>query len=150
MTTDVQATIDFANLLCSRLCHDLLSPVGALNNILTRLTSSKTYNVAREAGRHMLGFAPPLLELARRAEEHVKGMIAPGTLFEEIVEGDLVAGACAFAMSSECSSRKVERSSTGKTTAAVVRTRPVRQSSQRRTQRPRARSFLSGRSSAPL
>jgi 1-deoxy-D-xylulose-5-phosphate synthase len=31
----------------------------------------------------MLGFAPPLLELARRAEEHVKGMIAPGTLFEE-------------------------------------------------------------------
>ena len=58
-------------------------PVGALNNILTRLTSSKTYNVAREAGRHMLGFAPPLLELARRAEEHVKGMIAPGTLFEE-------------------------------------------------------------------
>jgi 1-deoxy-D-xylulose-5-phosphate synthase len=58
-------------------------PVGALNHILTRLTSSKTYNVAREAGRHMLGFAPPLLELARRAEEHVKGMIAPGTLFEE-------------------------------------------------------------------
>ena len=58
-------------------------PVGALNNILTRLTSSKTFNAAREAGRHMLGFAPPLLELARRAEEHVKGMIAPGTLFEE-------------------------------------------------------------------
>ena len=58
-------------------------PVGALNHILTRLTSSKTYNVAREAGRHMLGFVPPLLELARRAEEHVKGMIAPGTLFEE-------------------------------------------------------------------
>jgi 1-deoxy-D-xylulose-5-phosphate synthase len=34
-------------------------PVGALNNILTRLTSSKTYNAAREAGRHMLGFARP-------------------------------------------------------------------------------------------
>jgi len=58
-------------------------PVGALNNILTRLMSGRTYNAAREAGRHMLGFAPPLLELARRAEEHVKGMIAPGTLFEE-------------------------------------------------------------------
>ena len=58
-------------------------PVGALNNILTRLTSSQTFNAARSAGRHMLGFAPPLLELARRAEEHVKGMIAPGTLFEE-------------------------------------------------------------------
>ena len=58
-------------------------PVGALNKILTRLMSGRTYNAAREAGRHMLGFAPPLLELARRAEEHVKGMIAPGTLFEE-------------------------------------------------------------------
>ncbi len=58
-------------------------PVGALNNILTRLMSGKTYNAARSAGRHMLGFAPPLLELARRAEEHVKGMIDPGTLFEE-------------------------------------------------------------------
>jgi len=50
---------------------------------LTRLMSGKTFHVAREAGRHMLEFAPPLLELARRAEEHVKGMIAPGTLFEE-------------------------------------------------------------------
>ncbi len=58
-------------------------PVGALNNILTRLTSSKTFNAARDGARNMLGFAPPLLELARRAEEHVKGMIAPGTLFEE-------------------------------------------------------------------
>ncbi len=58
-------------------------PVGALNNILTRLTSSKTFNAAREGARHMLELAPPLLELARRAEEHVKGMIAPGTLFEE-------------------------------------------------------------------
>jgi len=58
-------------------------PVGALNRILTRLMSGKTYNAAKEAGRHMLGFAPPLLELARRAEEHVKGMITPGALFEE-------------------------------------------------------------------
>ncbi|MDR2637244.1 MAG: 1-deoxy-D-xylulose-5-phosphate synthase [Zoogloeaceae bacterium] len=58
-------------------------PVGALNHILTRLMSGKTYNAAKEAGRHMLGFAPPLLELARRAEEHVKGMITPGALFEE-------------------------------------------------------------------
>ena len=58
-------------------------PVGALNNILTRLMSGKTFNAAREGARNMLGFAPPLLELARRAEEHVKGMIAPGTLFEE-------------------------------------------------------------------
>ena len=58
-------------------------PVGALNKILTRLISGRTFNAAREGARHMLGFAPPLLELARRAEEHVKGMITPGTLFEE-------------------------------------------------------------------
>jgi 1-deoxy-D-xylulose-5-phosphate synthase len=58
-------------------------PVGALNKILTRLMSSRTYNAARDGARHMLGFAPPLLELARRTEEHLKGMIAPGTLFEE-------------------------------------------------------------------
>ncbi len=58
-------------------------PVGALNNILTRLMSGRTFNAARNGARHMLEFAPPLLELARRAEEHVKGMIAPGTLFEE-------------------------------------------------------------------
>ena len=58
-------------------------PVGALNNILTRLVSGKTFNAARKGARSMLEFAPPLLELARRAEEHVKGMIAPGTLFEE-------------------------------------------------------------------
>ncbi len=58
-------------------------PVGALNKILTRLMSGRTYNAARDGARNMLGFAPPLLELARRAEEHVKGMITPGTLFEE-------------------------------------------------------------------
>jgi 1-deoxy-D-xylulose-5-phosphate synthase len=58
-------------------------PVGALNNMLTRLMSGKTFNAARKVGRHMLGVAPPLLELARRAEEHVKGMITPGALFEE-------------------------------------------------------------------
>ncbi len=58
-------------------------PVGALNNILTRLMSGRTFNAAREGARHMLGVVPPLLELARRAEEHVKGMMTPATLFEE-------------------------------------------------------------------
>lgn len=59
-------------------------PVGALNKYLARLLSSRTYNAARKGAEKMLEFAPPLLELARRAEEHVKGMIAPGTLFEEL------------------------------------------------------------------
>ncbi|MDR2365991.1 MAG: 1-deoxy-D-xylulose-5-phosphate synthase [Zoogloeaceae bacterium] len=58
-------------------------PVGALNTILTRMMTGRTFNAARKVGRHMLGAAPPLLELARRAEEHLKGMITPGALFEE-------------------------------------------------------------------
>lgn len=58
-------------------------PVGALNKYLTRLLSGHTYNAARRAGARMLELAPPLREFAKRAEEHVKGMITPGTLFEE-------------------------------------------------------------------
>jgi 1-deoxy-D-xylulose-5-phosphate synthase len=60
-------------------------PVGALNKYLTRLLSGSAFTAARkQAGKVLGGVAPPLLELARRAEEHVKGMIAPGTLFEEL------------------------------------------------------------------
>ncbi|MDY0013720.1 MAG: 1-deoxy-D-xylulose-5-phosphate synthase [Rhodocyclaceae bacterium] len=58
-------------------------PVGALTKILARLMSGGTYNAARRAGEKVLGVAPPVLELARKVEEHVKGMITPGTLFEE-------------------------------------------------------------------
>ncbi len=58
-------------------------PVGALNKYLARLLSGRTFNAARKAGEKVLAMAPPLLELAKRAEEHVKGMFVPGTLFEE-------------------------------------------------------------------
>jgi len=58
-------------------------PVGALNKILARMMSGKAFAVARQGARSVLGVAPPLLEFARRAEEHVKGMLAPSTLFEE-------------------------------------------------------------------
>lgn len=58
-------------------------PVGALNKYLTRLLSGQTYNAARRAGAKVLELAPSLREFAKRAEEHVKGMITPGTLFEE-------------------------------------------------------------------
>ncbi|HMM70699.1 MAG TPA: 1-deoxy-D-xylulose-5-phosphate synthase [Rhodocyclaceae bacterium] len=58
-------------------------PVGALNSYLTRLLSGRTMNAAKRAGARMLSMLPPVLELAKRAEEHVKGMILPGTLFEE-------------------------------------------------------------------
>jgi 1-deoxy-D-xylulose-5-phosphate synthase len=57
--------------------------VGALNNYLARLMSGRFYAAARRAGEKVLGKLPPVLELARRAEEHLKGMVMPGTLFEE-------------------------------------------------------------------
>jgi 1-deoxy-D-xylulose-5-phosphate synthase len=58
-------------------------PVGALNNYLAKLMSGQFYANARRAGEKMLGVVPPVLELAKRAEEHVKGMVTPSTLFEE-------------------------------------------------------------------
>jgi 1-deoxy-D-xylulose-5-phosphate synthase len=57
--------------------------VGALNNYLARLLSGRVYNTARKASERVLRAVPPAWELARRAEEHVKGMVTPGTLFEE-------------------------------------------------------------------
>ncbi|HKX94635.1 MAG TPA: 1-deoxy-D-xylulose-5-phosphate synthase [Methylibium sp.] len=58
-------------------------PVGALNRYLARLMSGKFYAAAREGAKSVLKNAPPLLELARRFEEHAKGMVVPGTIFEE-------------------------------------------------------------------
>ena len=57
--------------------------VGALNNYLARLLSGRFYSAARKAGEKVFKKIPPVIELARRAEEHVKGMVMPGTLFEE-------------------------------------------------------------------
>ncbi|MFZ1851660.1 MAG: 1-deoxy-D-xylulose-5-phosphate synthase [Nitrosomonas sp.] len=58
-------------------------PVGALNNYLAKLMSGQFYAAARRAGEKVLRVMPPVLELAKRAEEHVKGMVTPSTLFEE-------------------------------------------------------------------
>jgi 1-deoxy-D-xylulose-5-phosphate synthase len=58
-------------------------PVGALNKYLARLFSGDTFNAARRAGEKVLKATPTLLGLAKRAEEHVKGMLVPSTLFEE-------------------------------------------------------------------
>ncbi len=57
--------------------------VGALNNYLTKLLSSRFYNTVRSSGKKVLSVMPPMMEFAKRAEEHVKGMVMPGTLFEE-------------------------------------------------------------------
>ncbi len=58
-------------------------PVGALNRHLARLMSGKFYATARDTAKSVLKNAPPLFELAKRIEEHAKGMVVPGTIFEE-------------------------------------------------------------------
>lgn len=57
--------------------------VGALNNYLARLLSGRFYDSVRRSGKKMLDMVPPVKEFAKRAEEHAKGMVTPGTLFEE-------------------------------------------------------------------
>ncbi|AOK32538.1 MULTISPECIES: 1-deoxy-D-xylulose-5-phosphate synthase [Burkholderia] len=58
-------------------------PVGALNRHLARLMSGRFYAAARAGVERVLSVAPPMLELARKLEEHAKGMVVPATLFEE-------------------------------------------------------------------
>ena len=58
-------------------------PVGALNRYLARLMSGKFYATAKKGVERMLSVAPPMLELARKLEEHAKGMVVPATMFEE-------------------------------------------------------------------
>ena len=61
-----------------------ISPnVGALTNRFAQLLSSRLYATVKESGRKVLSRMPPMQEFARRAEEHVKGLIVPGALFEE-------------------------------------------------------------------
>jgi len=62
-----------------------ISPnVGGLSNYLAKLLSGPVYSGMREGGKRVLSHLPPFEELARRAEEHLKGMVMPGTLFEEL------------------------------------------------------------------
>jgi 1-deoxy-D-xylulose-5-phosphate synthase len=58
-------------------------PVGAFNNYLARLLSGRVYNTVRRGSKEVLSRLPPVKELAKRWEEHMKGMVLPGTLFEE-------------------------------------------------------------------
>lgn len=57
-------------------------PVGALNRYLAQLLSGQFYATARNMGKNVLSKVPPLLELAKRLEQHAKGMVVPATLFE--------------------------------------------------------------------
>ena len=58
--------------------------VGALSNYLARALSGRMYSHLREGGKKVLRQMPTVWELARRSEEHLKGMVLPGTLFEEM------------------------------------------------------------------
>jgi 1-deoxy-D-xylulose-5-phosphate synthase len=58
--------------------------VGALSQYLARILAGRAYGKLRESGKRVLSQMPTMRELARRSEEHVKGMVLPGTLFEEM------------------------------------------------------------------
>jgi 1-deoxy-D-xylulose-5-phosphate synthase len=58
--------------------------VGALSNYLAKLLSSQFYTSVREGSKQLLKRMPTVRELAKRTEEHMKGMVVPGTLFEEL------------------------------------------------------------------
>lgn len=58
--------------------------VGGLKNHLARILSGKTYNQVRDSSKRVLSGTPNLMEFAKKTEEHVKGFMAPGTLFEEL------------------------------------------------------------------
>lgn len=62
-----------------------ISPnVGGFSTYLSRIWASKFYNSLREGSKQVLGKIPPAWEFARRTEEHFKGFMSPGTLFEEM------------------------------------------------------------------
>ena len=58
--------------------------VGALSNYFAKVLSGQVYAHIREGGKKALSIMPPVKEWARRSEEHMKGMVMPGTLFEEL------------------------------------------------------------------
>lgn len=58
--------------------------VGALNNHLAQILSGQLYASFRESGKKVFSGLPPIKELLKRTEEHLKGMVVPGTLFEEL------------------------------------------------------------------
>ncbi len=58
--------------------------VGGLSSYFARMWASKPYNFIRSGSKRMLSIIPPALKAAHRAEEYMKGMVSPGTLFEEI------------------------------------------------------------------
>jgi 1-deoxy-D-xylulose-5-phosphate synthase len=59
-------------------------PIGAFHNHLARILTSPLYNSVRDSGKSFLAKIPPMKQFAKLMEEHTKGMLMPGTLFEEL------------------------------------------------------------------
>ncbi len=79
-------SLEDVNLLVILNDNDMsISPnVGGLSNYFAKILTSKLYKSVREGSKSVLSHVPPVREFAKRTEEHVKGMVAPGTLFEEL------------------------------------------------------------------
>ncbi|MDA8390235.1 MAG: 1-deoxy-D-xylulose-5-phosphate synthase [Gammaproteobacteria bacterium] len=75
-----------ANLLVVLNDNDMsISPnVGALSSYLARILSGRVFSSVREGSKTVLSTIQPVFELAKRVEEHIKGMVTPGTFFEEL------------------------------------------------------------------
>ena len=77
LKSDVLVVLNDNNMSISR-------NVGGLANYFSRIWASKLYTEFREGSKRVLSKIPQAWELARKTEEHVKGMVSPGTLFEEL------------------------------------------------------------------
>ena len=77
MDEDILVVLNDNNMSISR-------NVGGLSSYFARMWASRPYNFIRTGGKRMLSKIPPALKAAHRAEEYMKGMVSPGTLFEEI------------------------------------------------------------------
>ncbi|MCV6637102.1 1-deoxy-D-xylulose-5-phosphate synthase [Candidatus Albibeggiatoa sp. nov. NOAA] len=79
-------SLEDVNLLVILNDNDMsISPnVGGLSNYFAKILTSKLYKSVREGSKSVLSHVPPVREFAKRTEEHVKGMVAPGMLFEEL------------------------------------------------------------------
>ena len=58
--------------------------VGALNNHLAQLLSGKLYTTLREGGKKVFFWYSPIKRITEKTEEHIKGMVVPSTMFEEL------------------------------------------------------------------
>ena len=123
--------------------------VGALSNYFARVLSGRLYSGLKEGSKKVLRRIPAAWELARRSEEHMKGMVLPGTMFEEMgfnyigpIDGHDVSASCGRSGTCAASTARSSCTSSRARARAMRRPRPTRSSGTARVRstRPRARS----------